>query len=187
MHPLGHAAVAYLAYLGVAAVAGRRLPARSALPPLFLASQAPDLVDKPLAYAGVLPSGRSLGHSLLTVALVLVALVAVARSAGVAAGDNPHRDWDREFLRVGPLAVAVGLVSHLLADAHRALLAGRPDRASFLLWPLASAPAYPNDDVAPWVRLLRIAGGPRDDVQVLLVALAVAAFVGVRLRARARS
>jgi hypothetical protein len=184
VHPLGHAAVAYLAFLPVAVAVGRRLPAGSSIGPLLVASQAPDLVDKPLAYAGVLPSGRSFGHSLLTAAAVAVLLVALSRAAGMSAADGPYSDWDREFLRVGPLAVAVGLGSHLLADSYRALLAGDVRRVSYLGWPLASAPRYPNDGVAPWTRLLRIVREGHADVQLLLAGLAAAAFVGIRLRAR---
>lgn len=72
MFPLGHAAVAYLGSVAVAAATRRPLPVHRALAPLAVGSQFPDLLDKPLAYYGVLVSGRSLGHSIFTAALVLV-------------------------------------------------------------------------------------------------------------------
>lgn len=91
-----------------------------AIPWLLLGTQLPDLIDKPLAWFGVLQAARSLGHSLL-VAGPLVVLLAL---------------WLRRRGR-GPAgeALVVGFVSHLLGDAASAVTDG-VDRLSFLAWPL---------------------------------------------------
>ncbi|RLM56889.1 metal-dependent hydrolase, partial [Halorubrum sp. Atlit-26R] len=74
MLPLGHLAFAYLWYALYAASSTHRLPARLALLPLAVGSQFPDLIDKPLAYIGVLTYGRSLAHSLFAFALCSLAV-----------------------------------------------------------------------------------------------------------------
>lgn len=92
-----------------------------AIPWLLLGTLLPDLIDKPLAWwFGVLPAGRSLGHSVL-VAGPLIVLLAL---------------WLRRRGR-GPAgeALVVGFVSHLLGDAGSAITGG-VDRLSFLAWPL---------------------------------------------------
>jgi len=74
MWPWGHAAVGYLAYsLGYRA-SDRRLTGAAVIA-LGVGTQFPDLIDKPLGWTfGVLPGGRTLAHSLLTVAVVAVVL-----------------------------------------------------------------------------------------------------------------
>ena len=122
MLPWGHAAVGYLAYRGGLAARGRGTPTPAAAVAVAVGTQAPDLVDKPLAWTvAVLPAGRSLGHSLLVMA-VLVALASRVRA-----------------VRARPEAATgfgVGAVSHTLADAAGPVLGGTPAAASFLLWPL---------------------------------------------------
>jgi hypothetical protein len=52
-------------------------------------------------------------------------------------------------------AFAVGYGSHLLADSYGALLAGRFEMATFLLWPVLPSPEYPTESFAGhWIRLL---------------------------------
>lgn len=122
MLPWGHAAVGYLAYRGLRAARKRGAPTPAAALAVAVGSQAPDLVDKPLSWTlGVLPAGRSLGHSLLVVALVL-ALASRVRAVR-----------DRPAAATG---FAVGTVSHVLADAAGPALAGTPGVASFLFWPV---------------------------------------------------
>ncbi|PSQ17916.1 hypothetical protein BRC99_00275 [Halobacteriales archaeon QS_7_69_60] len=75
MLPWGHLAVGYLAYS--LAVRGRTggPPAGLATAALAVGTQFPDLIDKPLvAWVSLLPSGRSLGHSLLFAAACGVGL-----------------------------------------------------------------------------------------------------------------
>ncbi len=180
MFPLGHAAVAYLCYVGVAAATRRPLPVHWGLVPLAVGSQFPDLVDKPLAYYGVLVSGRSLGHSIVT-AVVLAVTVrwAVQR---VPAPDRPELGRLRE---VSPPAFAVGYLSHLAADAVEPLRAGALKEAGFLLWPVVAPIDYPQGDLSPITRMLavhrQLAGHP----QIELILLAAAVFVGLEVRYRA--
>lgn len=172
--PVSHAASAYLWY-AAAVVALRRRPATGlALGPLAVASQLPDLVDKPLAFVGVLASGRSLAHSLF--ALVAVACVVWwgCRRVAPRVGAPRHA----RLLRDTPLAVTVGYASHLVGDAYEAVLAGQYGALSFLFFPLGAAPLSPADNIPPWVRLWRVytAGGP--DELLPLVTLAGLVFVG---------
>jgi hypothetical protein len=174
--PLSHAAFAYLWYVGVAALTDRRLPARDALVPLFVASQLPDLIDKPLAYGGVLASGRSLGHSLLAFAVLVLAVWLLCREFGrVVASARTAR-----ALALAPVAFAVGYAAHLVGDAYRPLLAGAYADAAFLLYPFVPARTYPNDGIPPWVRLRRIYLEGGGDVVWPLVLVAAAVFVGLR-------
>lgn len=66
----------YVPYALDTLVRERRLPnAKHTVVPLY-ATQLPDLIDKPLAWSvGILPTGRSLAHSLLTASLVLASRV----------------------------------------------------------------------------------------------------------------
>ncbi len=128
MWPLGHAAIAYLCYSAL-------VRARNAGPPdglagivLLFGSQFPDLVDKPLAwYLGVLPTGRTLAHSLLVIGPLVVAVYLLsARYSRAEYG----------------IAFGLGAVSHVLVDALPALWGGTDP--GFLLWPLIAVEPYGN-------------------------------------------
>jgi hypothetical protein len=97
---------------------------------LTVATQLPDLIDKPLAYSvGVLPEGRSLAHSLLVaVPLCVLALGLARRETG----------WRS---RSG-VAFVAGYATHLLGDSIWDLLALRAEGLTFLVWPLLAAPDY---------------------------------------------
>jgi len=179
--PLGHAALAYLSYVGVAGLTRRPLPVRWALVPLAVASQLPDLLDKPLSYYDVIVSGRSLGHSLLT-AIVLVALVGLAVRR-VARAETGLRARVAERT---PLAFVVGYLSHLLGDSVDAVLAGRYGELRFLLWPLLPPIDYPKDDVSPLVRLLEANQRPLTHPQLELVLLAAGVFLALEAWDRTR-
>ncbi|XVH33031.1 metal-dependent hydrolase [Haloferacaceae archaeon DSL9] len=73
------------------------------------------------------PSTRTLGHSLLFIAIVLLFTWIIAERRG------------RRPLAV---AFAVGLLSHPIADAVWPLCFADFHELSFLLWPLAPAPDY---------------------------------------------
>lgn len=105
-------------HLLVAALAGRL----SRLSPVWLVAGAalPDVVDKPLASAGVFELFHNVGHSGLLI--VLAVPVALTGRAG--------------------LAVAFGWASHLFLDALHIVVNGRPGDVLFLVWPLA-VPADP--------------------------------------------
>ena len=126
MWPPGHLAVAYLVY---ASLARLRTRPPEVLPVLALGVGAlfPDLVDKPLAwYLGVLPTGRTLAHSLLVLVPLCLTVYVLARAA------------DRSELGV---AFAVGAISHSLLDAVPALW-GESAAATHLLWPLTPVETY---------------------------------------------
>ncbi|MDB9281676.1 metal-dependent hydrolase [Halorubrum ezzemoulense] len=179
MFPLGHLAVAYLSYVVYAAATTHRLPARLALIPVAVGSQFPDLVDKPLAYVGVLTSGRSLAHSVFTFAVCSVVVWWVAiRLRGYWRPDSlPDR-----LRSVTPVAFAVGYVSHLGGDSYHSLLIGDVWSARFLVYPIYDLPRSPASDIAPWTRMFRIYREMGTHPQLNLILVAVGVFVGLRLR-----
>lgn len=137
MWPLGHAAVAYLLYSlwmrttrdGAAfRIPGAEGSASIAVAFLLVGSQFPDLIDKPLAwYLGVLPTGRTLAHSLFFVVPVVVVVgVITAR----------HDRLEREY----GIVFGIGAISHVLVDAVPALWGGSD--WYHLLWPLTSVEPY---------------------------------------------
>lgn len=102
MWPWGHAAVAYLLYSGWRH-ATDRIPTTVPALAVVVGSQLPDLVDKPLAWTvNVLPNGRSLMHSAVTVTLLTIAIVWYARRH-----NRPEPFY----------AFALGIWAHLFADA----------------------------------------------------------------------
>lgn len=131
MWPWGHAAVGYLLYAvfrrGVQPSGQHGLMVVA----LALGTQFPDLIDKPLAWSvPVLPTGRSLAHSLLTAGLVLgVGWWLLRRTA-----------WRRYLLPFG-----FGWVVHSLSDAADVLLGGDLAYANYLLWPALTTPPYDTE------------------------------------------
>lgn len=126
MWPLGHVAIAYLLYVGSTRL--RSLGRVTAGPALAvcLGGLFPDLVDKPLSWGlGVLPTGRSLAHSLL----VLVPLCLLVYAASNRRGDGEDG-----------LAFAVGALVHPLVDALPALWSSSD--LAFLLWPYLPVEPY---------------------------------------------
>lgn len=129
MFPWTHAAFGYLLLLSVAVLLHHRL-SRAELIAVIVATQLPDLVDKPLAWwFSILPSGRSLAHSLLVAVPLSLIILAVA--------------WYLTHPEVG-FAFGVGYASHLVGDSYIALYYWRPEELTYLLWPLL--PPYPYDD-----------------------------------------
>jgi len=125
MWPWEHLAVGYLGYSLSVRLFGRGRPGDAAVVALAVGTQFPDLVDKPLAWGlGVLPSGYSLGHSLLAAIPVSALVVALARRFG-----RP---------RLGA-AFAFGYLSHLPGDVVFPLLAGGELAPTKLLWPVVPA------------------------------------------------
>lgn len=178
MLPLGHLTFAYLWYILYAAVGTHRLPARLALVPLAVGSQFPDLIDKPLAYIGVLRYGRSLAHSLFTFAICICCVWWLTiRLRGRWAATSL-----RERLRVvTPAAFAVGYASHLLGDSYQVLLAGDLWAARFLVYPVFPVPESSADEIAPWVRLFNIYQEMGSHPQLNLIILAGVVFAGLRI------
>lgn len=81
----------------------------------------PDLIDKPLAIAGVADLYHSVGHSVVLAAVLLP--LAVLDRRGV--------------------ATLVGWASHLVLDAVHVVVNGRPTDAAFLWWPVVVPPDPP--------------------------------------------
>lgn len=121
MWPWEHLVFGYLLYSGILRLVGDDPPGDRETLALALATQLPDLVDKPLGWLfAILPSGRSLGHSLLCFVALLLVVAWIERRGETAA--------------VG--AFAVGYLSHLAGDVIYPALLGKSASASFLLWPL---------------------------------------------------
>jgi len=157
MFPLGHVSVGYLLY----AVRCRRLGAPPGPGPtraVVVCSLLPDFVDKPLAWGlAALPTGQSLGHSLLVLVPVCLAAVVVSRRRG-------HGEYG--------VAVSLGALSHPLLDALPVLWGGET-RFGFLLWPYWSVEPYESD--APTLADLSavVVGTPSVLLELLLLVVAV--------------
>lgn len=122
MWPWEHVAAGYLAYSLFARVVYGRAPRGDAAIAVVFAALLPDLIDKPLAWgADLLPSGRSLAHSLLFAGptIVLAALVVGRRVA---------------------IAFALTYLGHLGADVVYPMALGQPPVHQFLLWPILELP-----------------------------------------------
>lgn len=147
-------------------LAGYVIGRRWELPALWAVAGAalPDLVDKPLAMAGVSTLYHTVGHSLL--ALVIgAAVVVVARRRG--AGRL------RDAVRENGEAVVVGWTSHLVLDAVGMALNGRPGDVRFLAWPVVRH--TPEIQLAPVAFLVHYRWTPAFLVEVgLWVACGVA-------------
>ncbi len=138
---------------------GHRPTAATALV-VAVASQAPDLVDKPFAWTfSVLPSGRSLAHSLLVVVPVVALVYSLARV----------RDEGEE-----PLAVAfgIGALTHLFGDALYSLVDLEFRHVGFLLWP-AIPPVEYEVEQSFLAHFALIEASPEFYFELLLVGLAV--------------
>jgi membrane-bound metal-dependent hydrolase YbcI (DUF457 family) len=146
MWPWGHLAVGYLCYSLWCRYKKRPVAAFGAVAVAF-GTQFPDLIDKPLAWTfAILPSGRSLTHSIFTATFLLALLWVGARR------------YDK---RVPLEAFAIGYLSHLAMDVP--IMHWELSGMSFLLWPLLPSPEYEtpmsflahfaNFDLSPFVLL----------------------------------
>lgn len=164
MLPVAHAAVGVLAYSLVQVCREWRDLSAVAVVAAVAGSQFPDVLDKPLAYFQLLPSGRSLGHSLLFLAVVGLVLWRLAP----------------EEYGESALAFCVAACSHVLADGYRALLpVGGVQIPGYLLWPITQAPRY-GETAAPWVRLSRIYSTPSFGTQTLVLLTAAGVVLACR-------
>lgn len=136
MFPPGHVLVGYLPYSLWCRLRGTR-PTGPATWLLVLGTLMPDLIDKTFTWiVPLLPSGRSLAHSTLVLAVVAVPLLALARRRG-------HlRRW---------VAFVVGVLSHQVVDAADPIAQGVPADARFLAWPLTSPVYFADDDL--WIQI----------------------------------
>lgn len=161
MLPLAHATVGYLSAIARSLILDRQAVGEGEVLAVLFGTQLPDIVDKPLSYVGVLQSGRSFAHSLL------VAVSGFALATRLSSGES------RRLLGF----VALGYVSHLVADTYRPALAGRWWELGCLAWPLIPAREYAADDIAPWTRLARAYQSEDAWSELAFAAVAVAAGV----------
>ena len=210
MDPVSHGALAYLLYVGYAFISGQRLPLGWTLVPLAIGSQLPDLIDKPLAYWGVLVYGRSLAHSVFTMTVICASVWWLTRSPRAdrdnhtnsvnrdnhADSTNRTDQATRAQTRVRrivtairqplPAALTIGYLAHLIGDSWALIARGDWLSARFLLYPVYRIPASPSDDIAPWIRLLELYREPAASMQLELVVGAAIVFVTLRIRAYRR-
>lgn len=131
MWPWGHAAVGYLLYSSALRVLGREPPTDRAALTVLLATQLPDLVDKPLSWGlGVFPTGYALGHSVF----VAVPVGALVLALGVRS--------DRYQLSA---AFVVGYWSHLATDVLDPLRRGESPILNRVLWPVVTDTPYEEE------------------------------------------
>jgi len=131
MWPWGHLAVGYLVYSAYQRARFDCSPRDKPILALFLGTQFPDLVDKPLALTfGVLPSGRSFAHSLIVTVLVIAGLRLLVQN--------------RRQITIMD-AFSIGYLTHLLADAIQSLVATESASLAFLVWPILPL-VYPSTD-----------------------------------------
>ncbi len=97
---------------------------------------------------------------------------------------NPYRGLGRYVLPLGHVAFGIGYASHILGDISDSLLGGNYYDARFIPYPIYRISGGPGDEVAPWIRLLRIYRemGTHPQLGVILLALGVFAWVRVRDR-----
>jgi len=152
--------MAYLVYSCYSRLGRGHRPTAATALVVAVASQFPDLVDKPLAWTlSVLPNGRSLAHSLLVLVPLVVGLYTAARV----------RDEGEE-----PLAVAfgIGALVHTFGDALYSLVALEFREAGFMLWP-AVPPLEYEVEQSFVAHFALIDASPELYFEFLLVAVAV--------------
>lgn len=131
MWPWGHLAFGYICYSGWTRLRTGEPPATVPVIVLAVATQLPDLVDKPLAWSfDVFTTGYGIAHSLLF-AVPLVALVVLFA-----------RRWGAGELGS---ALGVGYLSHLAGDVLFGLLVGVESPFGRVVWPLSNPAGYTDD------------------------------------------
>jgi hypothetical protein len=140
MWPWGHLAVGYLCYIAWLRVRGasNRTQTGATLVAVAFGSQFPDIIDKPLAWTvPLLPSGRSLAHSLIIATIVIAIVYRVSQEYG-------HED--------AAIAFGIGYVAHTVSDLGPTVIWGllqgdisQLEWTSYLLWPVLASPPYPLD------------------------------------------
>ena len=128
MWPWGHLAVGYLIYSLYAHFRYRRPPRGSEAILVAFGSLLPDIIDKPLTWTfHVLPSSRSLGHSLFTASFIIFLAYTLERRSGHIYGAG---------------AFAIGYLSHLVADGYLEFISGEYRYLTYLVYPILPPPKY---------------------------------------------
>lgn len=137
MDPLSHFYAAFIPVVAYWLLRYRRFPRGTTILVVFLATQFPDLVDKPLAWGlGVLPSGRMIAHSLVVAVPISVSVAVYAHRIG-----RQREGWVFVF----------GYLAHLIGDFYPILYLGT-DYYFFpnLFWPLLAANPDEQTSFAPY-------------------------------------
>ncbi|PSP54560.1 metal-dependent hydrolase [Halobacteriales archaeon QS_1_67_19] len=169
MWPWGHLAVGYLAYVAALHVRGRGEQTLWTLVAVAFGTQFPDLIDKPLAWSlTVLPSGRSLAHSLITATVVIWLAYLIA---------------ERVDSTEVAVAFGIGYVSHSLADLGPEVVIGllqgdlgQLKWTTYLLWPVLPSPPYPQDH-SFMEHFAALALEPYVTAQFVLFGIAIAVWI----------
>ena len=128
MWPWAHLSVGYLIYTVFSRLRYRRPPDERGTVALGVGTLLPDIIDKPLAWTlEILPHGRSLGHSLFTTFVIIVAVGLFFR---------------RQRNSTVTTAFGIGYLSHLLGDGGEAIIESGFSSLGFLLWPVIPAAGY---------------------------------------------
>lgn len=168
MWPWEHLAFGYLLYSLFRRLTAAEPPGTGEAFAIALATQLPDVIDKPLGWVFHLaPTGRSIGHSLLFGGPVSLLVCWGCLVAG--------------YRRVG-MAFAVGYLSHLLGDVLYDVLTEGRLAVGFLVWPIVAVESDEPIDAVPYALdlfgdflafLATPAGGLFIVLEVALVTLAV--------------
>ncbi len=144
MLPWEHAAISYLLYTAYSRLRYDEPPHGWAVLVVLFASQRPDLINKPLAWQfGLIPSGRSVAHSVCAGVPVSVLTIGIARRRGVP--------------ELGS-AFAIGYLSHLATDAVP-LYPESSTSFESILWPLRSYEESSEYNAGFLAHTIEIVGG----------------------------
>lgn len=160
MWPWGHAAVGFVCYYLYSRVRGHASVPSGPTVALGVGTQLPDMIDKPLAWQlGLLPNGRSLGHSVL-IAVAVVTVVWLLRPRVSTLSRPPI------------VSFAIGYFTHLFGDALYPLLGGEWYYLGFLGWPIVPPVDYPPTNGVT-SKLLGVQLTPSLLFELLLLAVAL--------------
>lgn len=170
MWPWEHLAVGYLFYSAYARVRTDGPPDGPSAVTVVIATQLPDLIDKPLAWTfGVYPGGYSIGHSVFVAILLSILVAFVSRRIG-----RPHLG----------AAFAIGYLSHLPGDLLYLYVTNGYLNPAIVLWPIVSPVGAPTGGglLANFVTYVRgyaelVASGQFLGLVLLELSLLVAALV----------
>lgn len=171
MWPWDHLAFGYLLFALGTRAATRRPPSDRAVLALAVGTQFPDLLDKPLAWwLGVLPSGISLGHSILLAVPLGVAVILVA---------------DRLGDRLVGVGFVVGHLSHIAGDGLYPLVVTGDVSVGYMLWPLVptqvdDGPFFATVD-ALWTTFVTFLATPRGQLYLALEVVFLLVVAGLWL------
>lgn len=133
MQVLGHVAAGTLAAAGFAGIRARPVKVSTVLLPAALGGITPDLLDKAILALGWSVFGRTVGHSLVFLAVAAGFWVLLRASRARAAG---------AILGFWILGVGTHLAADVVDDVLRGVIHGGNTLSSFFAWPFADPYAW---------------------------------------------